>query len=120
MDWRSRKYYCVSFDWQSKDMRLDILKSIGKIKIRPYQNIPKQPDETEERGHYQFMLGVPHNWSEAIEYELRKAERNDDWCKWKEIKRDMSKKYFDVLGFEMPYRRCDLNPRKRCNHCMDC
>lgn len=30
------------------------------------------------------------------------------------------KKYFDILGFEMPYRRCDLNPRKRCNHCMNC
>ena len=120
MDWRGRKYYCVSFDWQSQGMRLEILKSIGNIKIRSYQVVPKQPDETEERGHYQFMLGVPYNCSEAIEYELRKAEQNDDWCKWKEIKRDMSKKYFDVFGFEMPYRRCDLNPRKRCNHCMDC
>ena len=120
MDWRGRRYYCVSFDWQSQGMRLEILKSIGKIKIRSYQNIPKQPDETEERGHYQFMLGVPHSYSETVEYELRKAERNDDWCKWKEIKRDVSKKYFDVLGFEMPYRKCDLNPRKRCNHCMNC
>jgi hypothetical protein len=120
MDWRGRKYYCVSFDWQSSDMRLDILKLIGKVKVRPYQNIPKQADELEERGHYQFMLGVPINCSDAVEYELRKAERNDDYCTWKEIKRDMSKKYFDVLGFEMPYRRCDLNPRKRCNHCMNC
>jgi hypothetical protein len=120
MDWRGRKYYCVSFYWNAIDMRIENLQRIGKVKIRSYQNVPKQPDETEERGHYQFMLGVPIECADAVEYELRKAERNDIRCTWKEIKRDMSKKYFDVLGFEMPYRRCDLNPRKRCNHCMNC
>ena len=88
MDWRNRKYYCVSFDWRSKDMRLNILKLIGGIKIRTYQNIPKQPDEIEERGHYQFLLGVKQDRCEAVEYELRNAQRNDDWCRWKEIKRN--------------------------------
>ena len=120
MDWRNRKYYCVSFHWQSQDMRLENLKLIGRVKVRSYQNIPKQADELEERGRYQFMLGVPAACAEVVEYELRKAERNDIYCKWKEIKRDMSKKYFDVLGFEMPYRKCELNPKKRCNHCMNC
>lgn len=120
MDWRGRKYYCVSFECKSKDMRLNTLKLIDRIKIRTYQNIPKQSDEIEERGHYQFLLGVPSNCCDTVEYELRKAERNDGWCEWKEIKRDLSKKYFDVLSFEIPYRRCDLNPRKRCNNCMNC
>lgn len=120
MDWRGRKYYCVSFDWSSKDMRIEYLKLIDGIRIHPYKNVPKQPDEIEERGHYQFLIGVPSDCSESVEYEFRKAERRDGWCNWKEIKRDVSKKYFDVLGFEMPYRRCDLNPRKRCNRCMNC
>ena len=120
MDWRNRKYYCVSFDYYSRNMRLDILKSVGNIKIHSYKNIPKQADEIKERGNYQYLLGVPKDLCDIVEYELRKAERNDDWCEWWEIKRDVSKKYFDILGFEMPYRRCDLNPRKRCNHCMDC
>ena len=87
MDWRNRKYYLVSFHWSSIDMRLDILKSIDKVKIRSYQNVPKQADELEERGRYQYFIGVPADYSEAVEYELRKAERNDGWCKWKEIKR---------------------------------
>lgn len=98
MDWRGRKYYCVSFEYYSMNMRLDILKSIGNIKIHSYKNIPKQPDETEERGNYQFLLGVPNDLCNVVEYELRKAERNDDWCKWKEIKRDISKKYFVLWG----------------------
>ena len=117
MDWRGRKYYCVSFDWCSVDMRLNILKLIDGIKIRTYQGVPKQPDEIEERGHYQFLIGISIDGCDAVEYELRKAERNDGWCDWK---RDVSKKYFDVLGFEMPYRRCEFNPRKRCNRCMNC
>lgn len=90
MDWRNRKYYCVSFCWSSIDMRIDILKTIGAVNIYPYKCIPKQTDEMEERGHYQYLLGVPSEYSEAVEYELRKAKRNDDWCKWKEIKRNIS------------------------------
>ena len=88
MDWRNRKYYCVSFEWRSKDMRMRYLKLIDGISIHPYRYIPKQPDEIEVRGSYQFLLGVPSENSESVEYELRKAERNDDWCKWKEIKRN--------------------------------
>lgn len=47
MDWRDRKYYCVSFDYYSRNMRLDILKSVGNIKIHSYKNVPKQADEQE-------------------------------------------------------------------------
>ena len=88
MDWRDRKYYCVSFDWTAIDMRIKFLQLLGKVKIRSYQNVPKQPDELEERGRYQYMLGVPVEYADAVEYELRKAERNDDYCIWKEINRN--------------------------------
>ena len=91
MDWRGRKYYIVTFYFDSYDMRMSFLKLIPNIKFTHYKNIPKQKDETEERGKYQFMISVPNSSSEAVEYELRKAERNDYYCKWKEIKRDLSK-----------------------------
>ena len=121
MDWRARKYYVATFSLESKDMRIRNLKLIGKgVTVHFNIGVPKQPDEVEERGQYLCVIGCNYYQSESVEYELRKAERNDDYCFWKEIKRDMSKKYFDVLGFEMPYRRCELNPNKRCNRCMNC
>ena len=92
MDWRDRKYYIVTFCFDSYDMRMSFLKLIPNIKFTDYKNIPKQRDEVEERGNYQVMIGVPNSSSEAVEYELRKAERNDFYCKWKEIEQDLSKK----------------------------
>ena len=121
MDWRGRCYYTVSFDRCSYDMRTEILKNISSVKLHSYRKVEKQPDEVEPRMYsYHWLIGCNHNDKEAVEYELRKAERNDYWCKWKEIKRDTSKKYFDIYGQQMPYRKCDINPRKRCNHCGDC
>lgn len=117
MDWRGRKYYIIIFDLY--DTRTRLLKLVPNIKITYYKNIPKQRDEIEERGKYQFMIGVPNSSFEAVEYELRKAEKNFH-CKWKEINQDLSKKYLDIFGNPMPYRRCDINPNKRCNHCMNC
>ena len=120
MDWRERKYYIVSFSSEAYEMRMSYLNLIPKIKFRSYQDIPKQNDEIEKRGLYQIMISVPFESSDVLEYELKKAERNDLYCSWKEIKRDLSKKYLDVFGNPMPYRRCDMNPNKRCNHCMNC
>lgn len=121
MDWRGRCYYTVSFDWYSHNMRAEILKNIPSVRLHSYKKAEKQPDEIEQRPKsYQWLIGCRYSDKEAVEFELRKAERNDMWCDWKEIKRDISKKYFDVYGQEMPYRRCDLNPRKRCNRCGDC
>ena len=85
MDWRNRKYYCVSFSFTSIEMRLNYLKLIKGIKMHPYRAIAKQPDEIEERGHYQYLLSVSHKSSNLVEFELRKAERNDGYCFWKEI-----------------------------------
>lgn len=91
MDWRNRKYYCVKFDHHTHNMRLDILKLIDKIKLRSYQDVSKQPDELEERGRYHFMIGVPSDYADSVEYELRKAERRDKFCIWKEIKQNKNK-----------------------------
>lgn len=120
MDWRNRKYYCVSLHPSSYEMRREYLKLIDGVKLHPYKDIPKQPTEQEERGRYQFLVSVPFDAVDVLEFELRKAQRRDYWCNWKEIKQDTSKKYFDVFGNEMPYRRCEMNPQKRCHHCMNC
>lgn len=85
MDWRKRKYYCVSFGWHSRDMRMRILKSIDGARIHPYKNVPKQFDETEERGNYQFIMSVPLDWDDVARYEFDKAKRNDEGFRCKEI-----------------------------------
>jgi len=105
-------------------MRMEILKNIQGVSLHP----PKKndyrialPDEIESRGYYHILIGCSFDVHDTVEYELRKAEWNDNGISgWKEIKRDTSKKYYDVCGYEMQYRRCDLNPSKRCNHCMNC
>lgn len=124
MDWRGRKYYVARFSAGSYDMRMEMLRNIEGVSLHPPTKNDfrvKMPDETESRGYYQTLIGCRFDVHDIVEYELRKAERNDDGASgWKEIKRDTSKKYFDVCGFEMPYRRCDMNPNKKCNHCMNC
>ena len=123
MDWQNRKYYIAKFSKDAYDMRIKIFKDIEGIKLHPSNNYKmntKFPDEKELRGYYHILIGCKADIKDIVEFELRKAERNDWDSSWKEIQRDISKKYFDIYGQEMPYRKCDLNPRKRCNHCMDC
>jgi len=123
MDWRGRKYYTASFSYEAHDMRIEILKNIPKVRLH-YSNGSdysiRFSDETELRGLYHILIGCDCSVSESVEYELRKAQRNDYNSSWIEIHRDTSKKYFDIYGQEMPYRRCDIHPNKRCNHCGDC
>ena len=88
MDWRNRNYYTVSFDWTSSDMRMRQIRNIKGVTVHPYRDVKKQPDEKEKRGHYQHLIGVPTENSEIIEYELRKAERNDNWCRWRKIEEE--------------------------------
>lgn len=121
MDWRARKYYVATFSPEAKDMRIRYLKLIGNgVTIHFNSGVLKQPDEVEDRGRYLCVVGCKYDQAEAVEYELRKAERRDDYCFWKEIKQDLSKKYFDCCGNIMPFRRCDLDPNKICNRCMNC
>jgi len=121
MDWRARKYYVANFSPEAYDMRVKIFKNIDGIKLHnPTKhnfNI-KLPDEKEPRGNYHVLIGCNFNIKDIVEFELRKAERLDEYSRWEEIHRDTSKKYYDLFG--LPYRKCDLTPRKRCNHCMDC
>ena len=70
MDKTQRNYYSVRFSWHSKDMRMRFIKLISpKIKFH-------------DRGN-ELLIGCPKEDSEAVEYELRKAERNDEFCKWR-------------------------------------
>lgn len=85
MDWKDRKYYAASFDWRAADYRLGILKHIPGLRLHPCRPMPKQPDEIKERGHYQYIIGVPIKSADALEYELRKAVRNDFSGRWEEI-----------------------------------
>ena len=99
MDWRNRKYYVASFSPDSYEMRIRILKNIEGVKLNPSTNHKintKFPDEKEPRGYYHVLIGCKTDIKDIVEFELRKAERNDWWVKWKEVQ------------------------RKRCNHCMDC
>ena len=81
MDWRARKYYAVTFSPEAKDMRIRHLKLIGKgVTVHFNSGVPKQPDEVEERGRYLCVIGCEYDQAEAVEYELRKAERNDEYC----------------------------------------
>ena len=121
MDWRGRKYYAVTFSNEAQNMRVRNLKLIGKgITVHFSSGIPKQPDEIEKRDFYSCVIGCNINQCDAVEYELRKAERNDYCCMWKKIERDLSNKYLDVLGNIIPFRRCDVDPNKRCDRCMNC
>jgi hypothetical protein len=92
MDWRSRKYYLASFSPEARDMRIQHIKLLSdKVRMHPSHTMPKQPDESEERGRYQYIISCLCTECESLEYELRKAERNDDYCRWKEIKQNVLK-----------------------------
>lgn len=92
MDWRLRKYYVATFSPETLNMRIAYIKLIGEgITIHFNNNISKQPDEAKERGRYQCVIGCTLDQCETVEAELRKAERNDYYCSWREIKRDRSK-----------------------------
>ena len=93
MDWRGRKYYAVSFSPEALDMRIRFIKFIGSgVKVRFSTGVSRQKDELGERGRHQCLIGCRFDQSETVEYELRKAERNDYYCSWREIKEAKSEK----------------------------
>lgn len=85
MDWRNRKYYCASFSLEAVNMRLEIIKTIPTVKIHMGREVPKQADESTSRGYYDYLISVSSDESLELEYELKKAERRDSFCRWKEI-----------------------------------
>lgn len=80
MDYRKRNYYLVAFDYCSYDMRMKYCKLASpSLKVHsPYNHVKNQNHHDYVDGNYwQMMLSCKKEDSEALEYELRKAERND-------------------------------------------
>lgn len=88
MDYRNRNYYLVKLDPFSHEMRMEYfhwaapsLKEHGA-----YRHIKgaEYPHDIVNNQRWQMMLSCRKEDSEALEYELRKAERRDDcsyFCK---------------------------------------
>ena len=80
MDYRNRNYYLANIDYVSYDMRLKIFKLVTpSLKIHPPYNHVKNKHQHDyvDGLSWQMMLSCKKEDSEALEYELRKAERND-------------------------------------------
>ena len=82
MDYRNRDYYLATIDYVSYDMRLKNYKlAAPSLKIHsPYNHVKNTYNRDYIDGRYwQMMLSCKKEDSEALEYELRKAERNDKY-----------------------------------------
>lgn len=89
MDYRKRKYYLVTLDYFSYNMRINILKlAAPTLKIHsPYNHIRRKCKyksnydgehyDVTGMGYVQFMVSCWIEESNLIEFELRKAERED-------------------------------------------
>lgn len=81
MDYRERNYYLARIDYCSYNMRIGIFKiATPSLKIHaPYDHIKSNGERQDKiNGRYwQMMLSCRKEDSEALEYELRKAERRD-------------------------------------------
>lgn len=87
MDYRNRCYYLVTIYYCSYDMRLGIFNiAAPSLKInapynhfkynnKHYDGIPTK--KLGYSGYWQMMLSCNKKESDALEYELRKAERRD-------------------------------------------
>ena len=72
MDNRYRNYYLVKFHWDSVDMRLRQIGVVSpKMKIKNREN--------------RLLISCPKEDFESVEYIFRKAERNDEWCRWERV-----------------------------------
>lgn len=81
MDYRNRNYYFVTIDYYSYNMRLSMYQwAAPSLKIHSPYNHVKWNDKKKDSlngSYWQMMLSCKKEDSEALEYELRKAERND-------------------------------------------
>ena len=64
--------YRIEFLQCSRDMRIRTLKLIDTVVL------------LEDNGQ-EIVIQCDEEDIEAVEYELRKAERRDDWCSWERI-----------------------------------
>jgi hypothetical protein len=65
--------YEVRFSEEAKDYRIGIITLLDDVELCEY------PDG-------RVYIRCPKEMEEAIEYELRKAERRDDYCEWERIR----------------------------------
>ena len=83
MDYRNRDYYLATIYYVSYDMRLKYYKlAAASLKIHsPYNHIKGSSTLQDRANNYywQMMLSCRKEDSESLEYELRKAERNDKY-----------------------------------------
>ncbi len=86
MDYRKRNYYLVKFDWSSREMRMEYLKlACKKLKMHaPYNHIKNNKrDFVKTDDDFVFfpdvMISCLKEDAEAIEYELRKMTRRDNY-----------------------------------------
>lgn len=92
MDYRLRKYYFVSFAWDTYDMRMGIIKNIPTVKISNpylslYSNCTKVMCGDADEMYYkiikhicfrpQMVVSCHKKYTEQLEYELRKAAIKD-------------------------------------------
>lgn len=82
MDYRNRNYYLAMIDNASYRMRMKYYKLTSpSLKIHaPYNHIKCNDTKRDllNGTYWQMMLSCKKEDSEALEYELRKAERNDN------------------------------------------
>ena len=82
MDYRNRNYYFVTIDYASYNMRLSMYQwAAPSLKIHsPYNHVKWSDRERDllNGSYWQMMLSCKKEEAEALEYELRKAERNDN------------------------------------------
>lgn len=78
MDRRLRNYYKVRFQYRSKEMRIGYLKCIEGVKIH------QKSWDNEYKGPV-VIVSCYKKDSESVEYQLRKAERRDDYCEWEQV-----------------------------------
>ena len=87
MDYRYRNYYLVAIDYCSYDMRMRYFRiAAPSLKVHsPYNHFKSNNKEYDGKytkqlgygGYWQMMLSCKKEDSEALEYEMEKAVRND-------------------------------------------
>lgn len=82
MDYRHRNYYLAKIDYFSYAMRIKYFQlAAPSLKIHPpYHHIKGsgRPQDLVNKRYWQMMLSCKKEDSDALEYELRKAERRDE------------------------------------------
>lgn len=102
MDWRNRKYYTARFSYENHNYMTRVLKGINSTKLHcPTQSNYNERfrDEAEPRGYYQYLISCNSEFSDAVEFELRKSQRHFGYDVWKEIKQYQKpcRQHVDIL-----------------------